>query len=70
MNQLLTEHEKARFVPWLRQEAATALEMAEQMSQLPSAVSEVLVKKEKLYAMACTVVADKIDAGESVTVER
>ena len=65
---LLTPEEKARFVQWLELEASTAEGLIAQMEKLPGmAINALYTQREKQYAIAARLIADRQRRTQSVT---
>ena len=69
MDLLLTAQERDRFATWLEHEAATAKGLIAQMEKLGPHVAP-MVAREKTEAGAALVIARKLRATHSDTVER
>jgi len=65
---LLDDKERQKFIAWLEITAETCKGMAEQMEKLPSPAMTELVKKEKIKAGACLLIANDLRSAESLTI--
>jgi hypothetical protein len=68
MDLLLSTQERDRFAAWLEHEAATAKGLIEQMEKLGPHVAP-LVAREKAEAAAALLIARKLRATESMSIE-
>lgn len=69
MSRLLSDTERRRFVEWLLLEATDANSMADQMEKMGGPAGPILARRERHYAVAATIIAERLSKTESVTVE-
>lgn len=67
-NFLLSNEERERFASYLEQQAESSKGMLEQFKKLPSAVSEILVARERRELAAYLTVAGILRSIESFTI--
>lgn len=65
---LLTNEEKQRFLEWLELQAESSRAMLKQFESLPSAVAEVMIRKEKRDLAGFIIVANHLRSGESMAI--
>lgn len=67
---LLSDDERRRFSEYLRRDADSSTAIAEQMEKLGGPPGKTLAENERRYAAAANLIADRLDATESMSIGR
>jgi hypothetical protein len=65
----LTQEERDRFAAYLEMDAASSKAIAEQMVNLPGAAMAELVRRERIVAAACLLIAQRLRSTQSETTD-